>query len=158
MKYVWAICLAIVIVIIIGFNIRHSSGEEKTMSVETGNIEIKTIKESVMVPGSVQFTNMQVIYHEPDKGEIDKIFVEAGDEVEVNDILFQYENNQLTYDKEQLLLQLDSVTLELNHVRNEHKEIDKKVEKDKQNELLQQEHDEIKLRQLQLENEYESLM
>lgn len=147
MKKKWIVIgVVTIIVALIGFNIWKSSATTE-VKVETVTLSEELMKETVMTPGTLKLANEQNIYYEAEKGEVAEIFVEEGDTVEKGDTLLRYENNQLDLEKRQNDLQIRSTSLQLENIRKKHREIDKQLEKDKENEMLKQEHDEIKLQE-----------
>lgn len=150
------IIVSILIVGLVGFNIwkNQATPNEK---VEIATLEEDTMKETVMTPGVLKLDKEQYVFAQPEKGEIAEIVVEAGDKVSTGDDLIRYENKQLNLEKEQNDLQIRSSYLELDSIKKQHRDIDKLVEKDKDNEMLQEEHDQIKLQQQMANIELERL-
>lgn len=138
------ISVAAVIVLFIAINIWQQSSK-KHPEVEVATLEEKDMQETVITPGTLTLEKEQYVYFEADKGEVDEILVEEGDAIDENEELLRYENKQLASEIEQNELQIRSASLELEKVRKEHEEIDKELEKDSDNELVQEEHDQIKL-------------
>lgn len=159
-KKIWiGIAIAFIVVLLISINVWKSLSSESVSGekVETTQLQEETMAETVMVPGTLKLNKEQNIYYEPEKGDVAEIFVEEGDTVEKGTKIVRYENKQLDLEKKQNDLELRSSRLELNDIREKHKEIDKQLEKDKENELLQEEHDQISLQQQQKVIELERL-
>jgi len=147
MKKKWIIIGVIgIIVLFVGINIWQQSSK-KNIEVNTQKLEKTTMSETVMTPGNLTLEQEQYIYFQPEKGDVDEIFVKEGDTISEGDELLRYENKQLDLDKQQNELQIRSAYLELDKLRKEHEEIDKEVDKDSDNEMLKEEHDQIKLQQ-----------
>lgn len=158
MKKKWIIIgVVAIIVVLIGVNIFKSQSVQTT-EVETVSLEKEIMQETVMTPGVLQLKDEQFVYYQADKGEVDEIFVEAGDTVDKGDKLLNYEDKQLELDKKQNQLQINSATLELDKLKEQHADIDKEVDKDPDNEMLQEEHDEIKMQQQQADIELEQAL
>ncbi len=151
MKKIWiAIGVALLIVIIVGINIWKST-HGTSIVVETTELKKEIVEETVMTPGTLKIHDEQFVYREQEKGEIAEIFVKEGDKIKKGDQLLRYENKQLALEQEQIELQMDSLYLEIASIKKKHDKIDKELAKDKENEFLQEEHDEIKLQQ-QMQN------
>src|SRR5690625_803328 len=147
MKKKWIIIGVIgIIVLFVGINIWQQSSK-KNIEVNTQKLEKTTMSETVMTPGNLTLEQEQYIYYQPEKGDVDEILVAEGDTISEGDELLRYENKQLDLDKQQNELQISSAYLELDKLRKEHEEIDKEVDKDPDNEMLNEEHDQIKLQQ-----------
>ncbi|MGM8212174.1 efflux RND transporter periplasmic adaptor subunit [Virgibacillus sp. W0430] len=156
-KKLWiGIGIVLLVGILIGINVWQGQAGS-SVKVETSQLEKETMKETVMVPGTLKLNKEQNIYYEAEKGEIAEVFVEEGDTVEKGTEIVRYENKQLELEKKQNDLQLRSSSLEINNLRKKHKEIDKQLERDKDNEMLQEEHDQIKLQQQQATIELERI-
>ncbi len=102
-----------------------------------------------MTPGTLQLENEQAVYFQPDRGEVKEIFVKVGDKVKQGDRLLTYENSQLDLEKRQNQLQINSIYLELDKIKNQHRKIDKEVEKHPKDDAIQEEHDQIYLQEQQ---------
>ncbi|HEX6593422.1 MAG TPA: efflux RND transporter periplasmic adaptor subunit [Bacillota bacterium] len=155
MKKLW-IGIGIVIVIIgfVGINVWKQTAAG-SVTVDTTTIKEKEIKETVMTPGTLKLANQQTIYFQPERGEIAEFFVKEGDSVKKGTKLFRYENNELTLEKKQNELQIKLLDLELDSVRKKQKNIDVQMKKNKDDEFLQEEYDQIKLQEKQLTIERE---
>ena len=148
MKKRW-IAVVIIIIFIIGFigiNIWSESTGARIV-VEVTNIKKEIITEMVMTLGRLNPVDEQSIYASPENGDVAEIFVKQGDEVKQGTTLFQYENDQLKLEKKQNELNLQSSYLQLNYLKEQHKELDKQLEDDEDNEIIQDEHDQINLEQ-----------
>src|SRR5690625_4614474 len=138
MKKKWIIIgVSALIVLFIGINIWKSS-TSSTIKVETAKLKEEVMKETVMTPSTLKINKEQFVYFQAEKGEIAEIFVEEGDKVKEGDDLLRYENKQLDLEKQQNELQIRSTALNLENIRKQHREIDKELEKDKDNDMLQQ--------------------
>lgn len=147
MKKKWIIIIVTtLIVLLIGINVWKSMATS-TVKVETATLKTETMKETVMTPGTLKLENEQYVYVQQEKGEVAEIFVKEGEKVNKGDKLLRYENEQLDLEKKQNDLQIRSTYLQLENIKKQHNEIDKALEKDKENDMLKQEHDDIKLQQ-----------
>ncbi|GAE95458.1 periplasmic component of efflux system [Gracilibacillus boraciitolerans JCM 21714] len=148
MKKRWVAVGIIIIFIIglIGINIWSESTGANTV-VEVTNIKQETITEVVLTSGRLSTVDEQSIYVSPENGDIAEIFVKEGDEVEQGTTLFKYENDQLELEKKQNDLNLRSLYLQLDYLKEQLKELDKKLKNDEGNEIIQDEYDQLKLEQ-----------
>lgn len=155
MKKIW-IAVGIVVLIggLVGINIWQQQSKSDVM-VETTTLVEETISETVMTPGKLKLDKEQNIYYQADQGDIAEVLVKEGDIIEKGTELVRYENEQLVLEEKENALQLRSAYLDINNLREQHKKIDKEIEKDKENEMLQEEHDQIKLQQQQANIEIE---
>ncbi|MFU0791099.1 MAG: hypothetical protein ACFWT6_14240 [Virgibacillus proomii] len=134
-----------VIFIIIGFIIyglsigKSQLANSSSNEVETIAIQEQEMSGTVIVPGELILSDEQVITYQSDKGEVGEILVKEGDQVKKGDDLIHYKNEKLLNDQKQNELQLELIYLELEHIQKKHKKIDKRLEKDKNNEELQEE-------------------
>lgn len=148
MKKKWiAIGIVTILIVLIGVNVWNAQKATADLKVETTTLSKEVMTETVMIPGTLQLNKEQNVYYEMEKGEIAEILVEEGDEVEKGAELLRYENKQLNLEKRQNDLQIRSASLQLENLRKQHRKIDKELEKDKENELLQEEHDQIYLQE-----------
>lgn len=156
MKKIWiAAGIIIIIIVLIGLNVWSQSGDNSGEKVETASLQEENIEETVIVPGKLKLADEQTIYFQGDKGEVEDVLVEEGDKVEEGDELIRYKNGELSNEQRQNELQMNGDYLELENIREQHKEIDKELEKDKDNEQLQSEHDDIELQEKQKNLEIE---
>lgn len=150
------IILVVVILLIgfIGFNVWKSQATT-TAKVETTTLTAEEMKESVMTPGTLKLKKEQLVYFQPEKGEIAELFFKEGEKVNKGDKLLRYENKQLALEQKQNELQMRSNNLEYENIRKQHQQIDKELEKDPDNEQLKEEHDQINLQQQMAQIEIE---
>ncbi len=144
-----------ILIVFIGLNVWKQRGEHSAEGVETVSLKEETIEETVIVPGKLKLADEQVLYYQADKGEIDEVFVNEGDTVEKGTALLRYTNESLLNEKQQNELQERANQLELKSILKQHREIDKQLDKDKDNDQLQAEHDDIELREQQKRIEIE---
>src|SRR5690625_322114 len=145
MKKTWIVIGVIVLIVgFIGINIWKNT-TTTSVKVETETLTEEVMQETVMTPGTLKLHKEQYIYYQPEKGEIAEILVEEGDNVKEGDELLRYENKQLALEQEQNELQLRSLYLELDDIKKQHNKINKELDKDKDNDMIQQEHDQISL-------------
>ena len=126
MKKIWiAIGVAAVIVLLVGINVWRQVAAEG-LTVETTQLEQREIASSVMTPGTLKLKNEQTVYASPEKGEVDEILVEEGDQVKEGDALLRYANEELELEKEQNALTIESSYLRLNHLKKQLDRLDEK--------------------------------
>lgn len=128
MKKIWiAIGVAAVIVLLVGINVWRQVAAEG-LTVETTQLEQREIASRVMTPGTLKLKNEQTVYASPEKGEVDEILVEEGDQVKEGDALLRYANEELELEKEQNALTIESSYLRLNHLKKQLDRLDEKEE------------------------------
>ncbi|WP_240377053.1 efflux RND transporter periplasmic adaptor subunit [Bacillus piscicola] len=149
MKKIW-IAAGVIVLIggLVSFNIWKNL-TEGSITAKVTTLSEETITENVMTPGRLTLAEQQTIYYTPEKGEVAEIFVEEGENVKRGTPLIRYKNEQLALEKKQNELQLQSGTLQLHDIREQHKELDEQLQEDEDNEQLQAEHDQVKLQQQQ---------
>lgn len=148
MKKKWFIIIGVIVLIgvLIGINIWKQTSV-KNPQVETATLQEEKMQETVIAPGTLKLEKEQYIYFQAEKGEINDILVAEGDQIKEGDALLRYENKQLNLEKQQNDLQIRSAYLEVDKLRKQHEEMDKEIDKDPDNEIIQEEHDQIKLQQ-----------
>lgn len=154
-KWIIAAVVVVLIVVLIVLNVRSQNAGSSANKVETASLQEKNMEETVIVPGKLKFVDEQTIYFQGDKGEVDEVLVDEGDEVEKGDELIRYKSKNFSSELQQNELQMRSNNLELENIQEQHKDIDKELEKDKDNEQLQSEHDDIELQEQQKRLEIE---
>lgn len=127
-KKIW-ITLGVVALLgtLIGVNVwRNVSAAGLT--VETTQLKEQEIAANIMTPGTLKLKNEQAVYVSPEKGEVAEILVVEGDEVKKGDALLRYVNEELTLEKEQNELAIESSYLHINSLQ---KQIDRLGKKEK---------------------------
>ena len=156
-RKVW-ITIGIVVIIAGFFGVNFLvNAAENNVTVEVTTLIEEEITDKVLTQGTLKLAEEQTVYYSPEKGEIAEILVNVGDDIERGTDLLAYENDQLALEQKQNELQQQSGNLQIDDLREQHKEIDKQIEEDKENEALQAEHDQIKLQQQQANIELEQL-
>src|SRR5699024_4243877 len=128
------------------------------VAVKTASLKEAAMQETIMTPGVVKMNDEQYVYYQADKGENDEIEVKAGDIVEKEDNLLVYETNQLDWDKIQNEFNSNNEDSKLEQEKKDHKSNDEDMDKDPDNEMLEEEHDQIKEQQHQAENELDQAL
>lgn len=146
--------ILVILAILVGVKIWQQQSE-KDITVATTSLSEETMTDTVMAQGKLKLASEQKEFFQADKGEVEEVFVKEGDDVKKGTKLFRYESKQLTQDKKENELQQQSNYLEVNQLKEQHEELDKQLEKDKDNEQLKEEHDQVKLQQQQKNNEIE---
>ncbi|PON02267.1 efflux transporter periplasmic adaptor subunit [Bacillus halotolerans] len=130
MKKVWiGIGIAALVALFIGINIYRSAAPTSGSAgqkVETGNLEEKKISSTVMVPGTLKFSNEQYVFYEADKGTLNDIKVKEGDKVKKGTPLVTYTNEQLSLEKEQNQLTSESNQLQIDQIQQKLQALDSK--------------------------------
>lgn len=156
-RKIWiAVGIVAIIVGFLGINI-WVNADESNLTVEVTTLKEEEITDKVLTQGTLKLAEEQTVYYSPEKGEIAEILVNEGDDIERGKALLTYKNDQLTLEQRQNELEQQSGILQSNSLREQHKEIDKQIEEDKENKMLQEEHDQIKLQQQQANIELEQL-
>ncbi|MCI3986250.1 efflux RND transporter periplasmic adaptor subunit [Bacillus vallismortis] len=173
MKKVWiGIGIAVLVALFIGINIYRSAAPASGSAgqkIEAGGLEEKEISSTVMVPGTLQFSNEQYVFYEADKGTLEDIKVKEGDKVKKGTPLVTYTNEQLSLEKEQNRLTAESNQLQidqieeklkaLNHKEKElakqvgKKEAEKQIESERTELQMQKKTTEIDLKQTELQRQ-----
>lgn len=127
-KKIW-ITLGVVALVgaLIGVNVWRSVSAEG-LTVETTQLKEQEIAANIMTPGTLKLKNEQAVYVSPEKGEVAEILVEEGDDVEKGDALLRYVNEQLTLEKEQNELAIETSYLRINSLQ---KQLDRLGQKEK---------------------------
>ncbi|MBL4976262.1 MULTISPECIES: efflux RND transporter periplasmic adaptor subunit [Bacillus] len=130
MKKVWiGIGIAALAALFIGINIYRSAAPTSGSAgqkVETGSLEEKKISSTVMVPGTLKFSNEQYVFYEADKGTLNDIKVKEGDKVKKGTPLVTYTNEQLSLEKEQNQLTSESNRLQIDQIQEKLQALDSK--------------------------------
>lgn len=130
MKKVWiGIGIAVLVALFIGINIYRSAAPASGSAgqkIEAGGLEEKEISSTVMVPGTLQFSNEQYVFYEADKGTLEDIKVKEGDKVKKGTPLVTYTNEQLSLEKEQNRLTAESNRLQIDQIQEKLKALDSK--------------------------------
>ncbi|MGG5462135.1 efflux RND transporter periplasmic adaptor subunit [Clostridium sp. B9] len=129
-KYIIAI---VTVVILAGVGV-GSYYLKKNMSKETtASIELYTVPatDKVFVNGEIKPEDVETIYLEPTKGQVDKVDVKNGDTVEKGAPLFTYKNDQAEAQIEQLQLQLTSAKNQREDLLKQKEEMKKQAEEAK---------------------------
>ncbi|MEG7378528.1 efflux RND transporter periplasmic adaptor subunit [Bacillus subtilis] len=156
MKKVWiGIGIAILVALFIGINIYRSAAPTSGSAgqkIQAGSLEEKEISSTVMVPGTLQFSNEQYVFYEADKGTLEDIKVKEGDKVKKGTPLVTYTNEQLSLEKEQNQLtaesnqlQIDQIQEKINALDHKEKELAKQVGKKEAKKQIESERTELQM-------------
>ncbi|MEC1626268.1 efflux RND transporter periplasmic adaptor subunit [Bacillus mojavensis] len=158
MKKVWiGIGIAALVALFIGINIYRSAAPASGSAgqkVETGSLEEKKISSTVMVPGTLEFSDEQYVFYEADKGTLHDIKVKEGDKVKKGTPLVTYSNEQLSLEKEQNeltaesnRLQIDQILEKLQALDNKEKELTKQLGKKEAEKQIESERTELEMQE-----------
>ncbi|MEC1290067.1 efflux RND transporter periplasmic adaptor subunit [Bacillus mojavensis] len=158
MKKVWiGIGIAALVALFIGINIYRSAAPASGSAgqkVDTGSLEEKKISSTVMVPGTLKFSDEQYVFYEADKGTLHDIKVEEGDKVKKGTPLVTYSNEQLSLEKEQNeltaesnRLQIDQILEKLQALDNKEKELTKQLGKKEAEKQIESERTELEMQE-----------
>ncbi|ALC82409.1 MULTISPECIES: efflux RND transporter periplasmic adaptor subunit [Bacillus] len=131
MKKLWiGIGIVVIIAIFIGVNVfRTVQTSGTSREVQVVSLEEKEISSTVMVPGTLGFSQEQNVFYEADKGEVQQILVKEGDAVKKGTPLLRYTNEQLELEKEQNALTIESKELQIDQFEQKREDLEQK-EKD----------------------------
>ncbi|MEC2182961.1 efflux RND transporter periplasmic adaptor subunit [Bacillus spizizenii] len=158
MKKVWiGIGIAVLVALFIGMNIYRTAAPTSGSAgqkIQTGGLEEKEISSTVMVPGTLKFSNEQYVFYEADKGTLEDIKVKEGDKVKKGTPLITYTNEQLSLEKEQNQLtaqsnqlQIDQIQEKLKALDNKEKELEKQVGKKEAEKQIESERTELQMQE-----------
>lgn len=158
MKKKWIIIgVSLIIVVMIGLTVWSERGSDSAEEVDIVALKKQTIENTIMVPGHLKLADKQTVYFQEEKGMVDEILVEEGDEVEKGDNLIRYKNQELINEKEQNQLQLEVAYAEIENIKKQHQKIDENLAENKDNEQLKTEHEDIAFQERQKNLEIEQL-
>ncbi|CAF1815851.1 MULTISPECIES: efflux RND transporter periplasmic adaptor subunit [Bacillus] len=130
MKKVWiGIGIAVIVALFVGINIYRSAAPTSGSAgkeIQAGSVEENEISSTVMVPGTLKFSNEQYVFYEADKGTLEDIKVKEGDKVKKGTPLVTYTNEQLSLEKEQNQLTSESNRLQIDQIQEKLKALDSK--------------------------------
>ncbi|MFP7232201.1 efflux RND transporter periplasmic adaptor subunit [Bacillus subtilis] len=158
MKKVWiGIGIAVLVALFIGINIYRSAAPTSGSTgqkIQTGSLEENEISSTVMVPGTLEFSNEQYVFYEADKGTLEEIKVKEGDKVKKGTPLVTYTNEQLSLEKEQNQLTAESNRLQIDQIQekikaldNKEKELEKQVGKKEAEKQIESERTELQMQE-----------
>ncbi|MCY7783921.1 MULTISPECIES: efflux RND transporter periplasmic adaptor subunit [unclassified Bacillus (in: firmicutes)] len=158
MKKVWiGIGIAVLVALFIGINIYRSAAPTSGSTgqkIQTGSLEENEISTTVMVPGTLKFSNEQYVFYEADKGTLEEIKVKEGDKVKKGTPLVTYTNEQLSLEKEQNQLTAESNRLQIDQIQekikaldNKEKELEKQVGKKEAEKQIESERTELQMQE-----------
>lgn len=105
----------------------------KGPSVKTAELKQEEISSLLMIPGTVQLAEEQIVYASPDKGELKELLVKEGQTVKVGDVLAKLQNPQLELEVEQNKLAIETANLKISQIDKQLKQL-----KDKEKTLAEQ--------------------
>ncbi|UKJ83480.1 efflux RND transporter periplasmic adaptor subunit (plasmid) [Priestia megaterium] len=109
------------VLIVLGINVYLSKGSasNKEIDVNVTQLKERTLKRTVMIPGTLSLANEQYIYYNAEKGDLDKIHVTEGSIVQVGTPIVTYENDEIELEKEQHELGGKSSQLQINSLNKQ---------------------------------------
>lgn len=135
-KNIVVFLLFLLLIIFIGFNLYRAQSNDKIISINTTKVEEQTLKNIIMIPGTLKLADEQYIYYSTEKGDLDNIYVTEGSQVQVGTPILTYQNDKLDLEKKQNQLSQKSSQIQINS-------IDKKLENLNKQSKKQQESDEV---------------
>jgi len=126
MKKIWiGIGIISIIALFVGVSVYRASTKEN-IKVETTQLTKKEMTGNVMIPGTLELNQEQKVYLDPQLGEISEILVKEGDEIKKGTPLLKYVNEQLTLEKEQNQLAIDSSYIRINQIKKQIENLEEK--------------------------------
>lgn len=98
----------------------------KGPSVKTAELKQEEISSLLMIPGTVQLAEEQIVYASPEKGELKELLVKEGQTVKVGDVLARLQNPQLELEVEQNKLAIETANLKISQVDKQLKQLKEK--------------------------------
>ncbi|MFE3976653.1 MULTISPECIES: efflux RND transporter periplasmic adaptor subunit [unclassified Peribacillus] len=113
--------VSLFVLIILGINVYLSKGSasNKEVNVNVTQLKERTLKSTIMIPGTLSLANEQYIYYDGEKGNLDKIHVTEGSIVQVGTPILTYESDEIELEKEQHKLGRKSSQLQINSLINQ---------------------------------------
>ncbi|WP_078553400.1 efflux RND transporter periplasmic adaptor subunit [Bacillus alkalicellulosilyticus] len=113
-----------------------------TVEVQASNPTTMEMSSEIMIPGTVEVKEEEVIYYSPDRGSDYELLVSEGDKIKEGTDLIQYTNRQLELEKEQTALAIESGYLRINYIEKQEDEL-KQKRKDFEKQLGKKEADKV---------------
>lgn len=126
MKKVWITSGVILLLLIMVSVSVYRQTFAKGPSVEVVQPATEEISSVVMVPGTVQLENQQMVYPSVDQSKLKEVLVEEGQQVKKGQTLAIIENQQLELEVEQNKLTKESSYLKMNQLANQEEQLKKK--------------------------------
>jgi HlyD family secretion protein len=98
----------------------------KGPSVKTAELKEEEISSLLMIPGTVQLAEEQIVYASPEKGELKELLVKEGQTVKVGDVLARLQNSQLELEMEQNKLAIETANLKISQIEKQIKQLKEK--------------------------------
>jgi HlyD family secretion protein len=124
----------------------------KGLSVKTVEITEEEISSLLMIPGTVNLQEEQIVYVTPDKGELKELLVEEGQIVKKGTVIATLQNPQLELEIEQNKLAVESANLkinqldkQINQVKDKEKTLSDQVGKDEAKKQLAPEQEQLEM-------------
>lgn len=98
----------------------------KGPSVKAAIMKQEEISSLLMIPGTIQLENEQIVYASPDKGELKELLVSEGQTLKIGDVLAKLQNPQLDLEVEQNKLAIETANLKINQMEKQLKDLKEK--------------------------------
>ncbi|MFG6147541.1 efflux RND transporter periplasmic adaptor subunit [Halobacillus sp. B23F22_1] len=123
--------IIVFIVVVFSFNVlKAKNTEDVTVEVIYG--EEEEVKETLSIPGVLELKNEEKIYSETEKGTVKEVFVKAGEKVKQGDPVLEYEDQNLSKERRQHNLSLQSVELSLESLYKQKHSLQDQIHKAKE--------------------------
>jgi HlyD family secretion protein len=139
------------ITIMVGVSI-YRQAFAKGPEIDLVKPKMEEISDTIMVPGTLELTEEQVVYLPSPDVEIDKVVVKEGQKVEKGQMLLTLKNPQLNSEMEQIKLSIESGYLKINQIEkqieqleNKEKELQKQVGKEEAHKQVEGEYDQLEV-------------
>jgi len=101
---------AVIIVFVAVAALKKAQADEPVSVTQLGS---HVLKETFTTSGLLEAGSQQAVYFQPERGELEKIWVKPGQKVKKGDRLIEYENPQLLAEKEQAEVQIKTAKVKL---------------------------------------------
>ncbi|WP_071395221.1 efflux RND transporter periplasmic adaptor subunit [Bacillus tuaregi] len=127
-KKIWiAIGVSTLILVMAGVSV-YRQYFAKGPEIKTEQVKMEEISSLLLIPGTLQLQDEQIEYLSLDKGELQEILVQEGQQVKKDDPIARLSNNQLQLEVEQNKLAVESGYLKINQLQKQEKGLDKQKE------------------------------
>jgi len=152
-KGITILVIASAIVLVIGINVYGAqSGSSKTTNLAVTNLKEKTLKNTIMVPGTLKLANEQYVYFDAEKGEIEKFHVTEGSHVQQGTPLITYKSDSMELEQEQnqlekksTYLQIDSLSKQISNLNKKQRDLEREMNKQEAREQIDSERTQLNL-------------
>ncbi|SDB85559.1 efflux RND transporter periplasmic adaptor subunit [Shouchella lonarensis] len=160
-KRIMIMCGLLFLVVILSVNIKMLLSNTE-VNVEVTSVENRKIESKVVVPGVLEYMNIQNVYYSAEKGEITEMFVSEGQTIDEGSPLLTYDISDLESEKQNALLSIRALNLQIENLNRQddllhekEREIAKDIGEQEAAKSIREEHEQItlekKLKEMELE-------